>query len=386
VALETTVFQPDDDAVTDDYSLSVATRLELKHQHWPWTEVVRVLGRVDGRDRSRALLVPEEAYLGLSDRRVQLRLGFQLLHWTATEVFHPADVVNSRNLATGIGGAEKLGEPMATAAVTLGGGQLSLHVMPLRTAPVFPPARSRLSTTPGVALDTPLWVDRSGKSSADRLGLQWATRLTRTLGSADLAIHFVDHGDRHQPAIQAGPSPDRIRPVFLHVRQLGVSYVQVLGPWVVRGELARRRFVTPDAPAEMQSIPRDHSQLAAALEYAWSPGEGQQGLALFALQSILEAPAAERARLHPFQRDLLIGYRHAWDDVDGTELQLSLIVDLERPEEYLGSLRFARRLNEAWSFTGAGSVVHAPRKSLQPVGLEVIHRANQLQVVLTRHF
>ena len=62
----------------------------------------------------RTILVVEEAWVEWKAKPFRVRAGFDLLNWTATEAFHPSDILNSRNLDSSIQNYDKLGEPMVS--------------------------------------------------------------------------------------------------------------------------------------------------------------------------------------------------------------------------------------------------------------------------------
>ena len=94
-----------------------------------------------------------------------------------------------------------------------------------------------------------------------------------------------------------------------------------------------------------------------------------------------------------FQRDVLLGYRHVFNDEESTTLQLGVIVDLEDPSELMIIARFERRLAEVWSIQANLRAVLAEPEGPSPliaeldaVGLERWNGANELNLTLTRFF
>src|SRR5690606_16742487 len=100
----------DEDSNTRDSGASVAARIDARYRGETINGRARVFGRADQVDPSRSQAIVEEAWAGWDSGDLQLRLGAQLLNWTATEAFHPADIVNSRNLDSNLENFEKIGE------------------------------------------------------------------------------------------------------------------------------------------------------------------------------------------------------------------------------------------------------------------------------------
>ena len=65
-------------------------------QHGFWKEKMKVSTRVDKYDDSRGTFVIEDLLTSYKNRNWELRVGSQTLNWTATEAFHPADIINSK--------------------------------------------------------------------------------------------------------------------------------------------------------------------------------------------------------------------------------------------------------------------------------------------------
>jgi hypothetical protein len=385
LTLETSVFEPDEQGSTNDDMVAVAGRLEANLTEDSWRGAARVFARYDALHGENSTLIPEEAYVGI-DGAVQLLIGYQLLDWTATTVFHPADVVNSRNLNTGLDDVQKQGEPMVTVGVPFARGQISVHYMPMRIDPMYPGATSRYAPQPGAELGKPLWLGWDGMLSEQRFEHQWAARVSRTFRGADLGLHVVQHSDRHQPVFVVDPATMQPRPLLYSVTQVGASFVRVSGPWALRSEVAHRSFAEARPPvAEMVPALPEHTQVAAGVEYGWG-GVNDDSVLLLEMHSLVGLSEKERALSHLFQRDVLVGYRKSFTEGSGREFSAVLIFDLERSNEYLGSLRYRQRIGDDWSGEGSVRFVYAPQKADQPRGLEPYNGMNQLQLQLTRHF
>jgi hypothetical protein len=349
LAVEGRAFADDDDELTHDQGLGLFGRLEARHQHAPFEEKLRAYGRLDHYDDRRSTLVLEEAFVQVRQGRVRLRVGADLVNWTATEAFHPADVINARNLDSDLESLEKVGEPMAAAQVTLAEGTTAaLMVMPVYMKTLLPSPRSRLSLAPGVDFQgRRALFDRKGHYTDNHFGPQLALRLQQVVGQADVSVHALEQMDRLQPLVGWDIAEARPVPIYLTVRQLGGTYQQVLGPLIVKVEAAYRWFATPvdaDAPVVpldvRAAVPtpmapgsfpdRDHGTVAVGLEYGIPHASGGDSTLLLEGQMVLGAniDAATRQQLTPFQRDLFAGYRLTLGDDDSKELEMGTIVDL----------------------------------------------------------
>ena len=189
-----------------DTGLGMFARLEASYKNKGFRFKLRGFGRLDREDESRDLSALEEAWLGYRKGPWDGRVGFQMLNWTATEAFHPADLMNSRNLDSNIENPEKLGELMVSLRRRLGNGGLTLYYLPRYEEPNLPEASSRLSFVPqGLTVGRPIWLEGDGEVASDSYGNQWGFRYTQTMGDADFSVFYLDHQDRQQPLFSDCP-------------------------------------------------------------------------------------------------------------------------------------------------------------------------------------
>ena len=122
VGVSTRAFYPDDNPETEDLGLALESELEYKGKSGGWRTHVSGFGRVGVLDNSRSIAFLKDAWVGYRTDAVEVRIGAQVLNWTATEAFHPSDVINSRNLDSNLENSEKIGEPMARIRFRMGQG------------------------------------------------------------------------------------------------------------------------------------------------------------------------------------------------------------------------------------------------------------------------
>jgi len=180
LGLESRVFPDDGNPLTEDRALGMFGRLELRHQHGAFEEKAQGFGRLDAFDPERTTLIDEEAWVQAESERLRLRIGVDVVNWTAMEAFHPADVINARNLDSDLESLEKLGEPMAAVQIGARAGMtVTAMVMPVYMETRFPSPRSRLNFgPPGVDLrGRRRLLDRHGSLTDSDLGLQAALQV-----------------------------------------------------------------------------------------------------------------------------------------------------------------------------------------------------------------
>ncbi len=388
VGLETRAFVPDRDDATEDWGLGLSARVEMAHRHRPFREQIRAFARIDTLDDERNIVIPEEAWFGARTKWFRTRLGAQMLDWTATEAFHPADVINSRNLDSNIENAEKIGEPMYFLGVKFFQGEISGYYLPMRLAPNIPGPSSRLSFSP-VEVSGARWVDRDGAISASMFEHQWAATISQTLGPVDVAVQVLQHNDRSQPTVVLDDALSP-HPLYHQVTHVGLTAVWPTEYLSVKLEGAYRMFdddvdFTGYVPVA-GTVPEDHAQIAVGFDFGWEWESGHESTWLLEGQAVLGPDDDERRRLSPFQADVLIGYRHVFNDIDSKELLLGVILDVEDPEQLIVNANYRQRLSDTWSLEASLRVIHAPQEGDFPEGLEALHEANSISLNLLRNF
>ena len=386
IAYEARGFTDDHIDSTEDWNQGVFARLDTSWRKGPWRMSLRGFGRVDSEDDSRNIAALEEAWVGFRKRGWEAILGFQMVNWTATEAFHPADVVNSRNLDSDLERPEKLGELMLSVRRRIADGGLTLYYLPRFEEPRLPEASNRLSfAPPGTSIGDALWLDDDGSLSGSNSGSQWGFRFTQTLGDADISVHYLDHMDRLNPAFQLDFLAGEVVPVYQRVEDFGATWLQIFGALIVKVEYAYKDFADQTgALAALQQV--DHQAGAFGFEYSWTGGAGWETTLLLEGQSILDTSEEERYALSAFQRDILVGWRHSWNDVMGRQLLATFIFDTERSNEYLFNASYEQRLSDTWKIRGGVRYIDAAPKDVFPIGLENLDEDNQVFLTVSRFF
>ena len=358
-----------------------------------------MFSRFDPRDRARSVFIAEELWLELKLPYMRLRAGYQMINWTATEAFHPADVINSRYFDSAIENPEKLGEPMVSLRAEIPHGSIDAMFMPVFIEPVFPTARTRQRfQPPGQMLAEPIVLDRDGDVVAQRVSFpayrfvpQGALRVQQTWGSADVAVHALAHIDRNYPFVMLRSGRRRPHPVFMPVLQTGGTYQQALGALLVKLEAAYRWYQLP-SPGQApfgQPIPnRDHFVGAAGLEYSLPHAAGSESTLLLEGQLFVPQNGDMPYYAKPlFQHDVLVGVRHAFNDEASRALTVVGIVDVVRPQEFFINAGYAQRLGETWSVQAGVRIVRVPpRDPAYPQGFEWLNNSHHVYANLYRHF
>ncbi|MEL6189085.1 MAG: hypothetical protein AAFU79_31065, partial [Myxococcota bacterium] len=354
----------------------------------PFTEKARIFGRLDSQDFNRTILVVEELWAEWDLGDLEIRVGADILNWTATEAFHPADIINARNLDSDVESYEKIGEPMVALSYDVGVGNITAYFFPYYSEPIFPASSSRLAfIPPEVPVGEILRMSADGSLTDDRFGLQGAIRFIQSFGSVDLGLHVVHHLDRSQPEVLFDDSVGLPRPLFRTVTQFGGTYQHVIEGLIVKIEAGYRIFAKPENnETRFGSVEeRDHLQVAVGLEYGWLVDDADVTLLLEG-QAYLGVDDAVLPNLGVFQRDALFGTRISLNDTAGTELLVSGIVDLQNPDQILFNASWSRRILTGWTISAALRMAFSQTAGVSQQGFQVPPASDHARLFITRFF
>jgi hypothetical protein len=390
LGLEGRVFYPDDTSRTDAGNVAATGRLQVDLDADALAAKARVFSRLDPYDQVRTRLVPEDVWLQAELEPMRLRVGYQMLNWSATEAFHPADVINSRMLDGNFQNPEKLGEPMAALRVDIPHGNIEAFFMPVFTAPVLPSSRARLNFAgAGTALGGARVLQRDGQVDVSRWQPQWAAQIQQTWGDADVALHVLQQIDRSAPLIMIAPDFTP-HPVYQALTQLGMTYQHVLDRTLLKLEAAYRRYDrSVPAPTPLFRAPkRDHVLAAIGVEQGLDAVNGAELSLLLEGQVLIPTVDKFPSTQKPlFEHDVLLGLRHAWNDEASSALLVTTIIDVKDPERLIFDASFNRRLGEVWGATlGLRLLRYPPKNRDAKVLYENLDDAHQLYTNVTRYF
>lgn len=346
--VEYRVFDNDSNSQTDDYNTAGIFRLELNGDQARTEEKVRAFIRHDTVNPNRDVISLEEAWVGILRYPFQIRVGTQLLTWTALEAFHPADVLNSRNYDSPLENTEKFGEPMVLVTYLMNRGTISMMLMPFVIDPKYPNSHNRLSPEMPLPLGGLKFIDTKGDIITNHVALQGAIRADYTLGNADLSVHVIHHQDRSQPVMTVvGTS---ISPIFLPVTQVGGTVQYAIQDVLLKSEWAFRNFKDAIGTPYGDIHQYDHAEIAVGGEYTIYHDSGHDSTFILEYQTYQGVSSEARQTLGMFQNDVLLGHRFVFNDIQSKEFFSSLIFDLDTENTFLFNIHYEQRLKDQWKF------------------------------------
>lgn len=394
ISFEQRGFKDDADANTVDQGSTFTVIGEATYENGNHYLKFRGFGRTDTEDSTRDWTNIEDAFYSYTWKDFSARAGYITINWTATEAFHPADIINSRQLDGNVEYFPKIGEPMLELKYLLSDGAITFYYMPQYIEPDFPSAKNRLGG--GVDLQAPKF--REGNTvSSDEYGDQFAVHFSWSFDQADIGLHFVQHMDRDDPIIELG-GVNTFTPVFFEKRQYGGTFQGVFGSWILKLEGAIRDYLDP---APIQTIygidtPEDYSTVATGVEYPYELSWGHEITFIAEWQKVYGLATTVATRREAFQNDYLVGARYVFNDIDSKEIFGYFIGDFNRHDEYLVNLRYSQRLTEKLKVIVGGRYIDAPVRDTitilglgtfdDPKGIEAYDEDHQAYINLTYFF
>ena len=252
-----------------------------------------------------------EAFLWLQQGKADLKLGVLSETWGVLEAWNPVDVINQRDLVEDFQGDVKLGQPGALMTLELDKATLSFFATAVARERRFARGGDRFRILPASIIDDDFEDGQWAPSGAIRAKIP--------VGSLNLGVsQFL--GTAREPALSPviGPTGlEGFRAFYGRISQTSLDLDYVVGDSVLKTELIHQRGDSGAFWGGGIGIETNFNGFAGGL------GD----LTLYA-----EAYADSRpddAPLTPFQRDLFMGARYAFNDTGGTLLELRHTYDLE---------------------------------------------------------
>lgn len=325
--------------------------LSLRSEWWTrWNDgrdvvTVAPFVRVDSADpERRGLDLRQLEWTHARRDGLEVRSGIRQVFWGVTEGEHLVDIVNQTDQVAALDGEQKLGQPMVSLALERGAQQLEAFVLLGARERRYPGRDGRLRLP--LVVDNDLAGFESGRG---RERVDGALRYQFNAGRLRLALSGFS-GTAREPELRpvvdtarlvyAGPFPVGLQPGYQPVLapfypvidQLGLEAQLTAGDGLWKLEAIERHgqgetFRAADAGVELTQV----GIAGSRLDVGW--------LAEYLYDS------RDLAATTPFADDVLLGARLAFNDVAGSELLASVIVD-RATHEALWSLEGSRRLGE----------------------------------------
>ncbi len=298
--------------------------------------------RYDNQDDEREHAVLKEAYFllfgELEDSEWEIRLGVDHVFWGVAEVTNIVDIINQWDAVEDPFGKVKLGQLMTHLTLSGDWGVAELFYMPEHELRTYPGVDGRLRALLAVDNSLATYESSDGDDHDD-----FAVRFSRTIGPADVGFSVFD-GTGREPSIRLGADGSGA-PVFIphyeQIRQYGLDIGMPVGEFLFKLEAVNRRD-----SSNLLLQKENYSAYLLGGEYTfYSVFESALDVTIFG-EWIRDDRGARSTS--PLQDELFLAGRIALNDINGTELTVSLLEDLDYDSQTL-SFEFKRRLTDDWA-------------------------------------
>jgi len=334
---------PDSAPAPADWQTSSSIAADVEYYRDLSDEVsftVRPFVRIDQRDDERSHADIRELVLTTVGDTWEFNGGIDTVFWGVTESRHLVDVINQTDNVDGVDGEDKLGQLMLNLKLFRDSGDYEIYLLPHFRERTFSGAEGRPFA--GAVVDT----DAVQYQSSDRSDhIDAAVRWSRSYDYWDLGLHYF-HGTARDPLLipllQGGTVA--LIPRYVLMDQTGIDAQGLYGDWILKTEIVHRSGQEID----------DHLEMVSGFEYTFvGLLAGLQENDTISSEKCLAEDAGLLRRLicndrmdlgvvveflwdergddarHPFQRDLLTGFRFAMNDEQSTDALLGIIQDLD---------------------------------------------------------
>lgn len=287
--------------------------------------------RIDSTDTERTHFDMREFFLLKVFENFEASIGARKVFWGVTESQHLVDIINQTDFVESPDGEDKLGQPMILLSVPTEAGFFDLYLLPYFRERTFPGPDGRLRSEPYVDLDMTTYESSDKERHVDA-----AFRYSHSLDSFDFVLsHFW--GTSREPTLSLKVNPDGesvLAPHYEIINQTGLEAQMVAGEWLLKFEGI---FRSGQGEAYFASI--------SGFEYTFT-GFASTRMDLGLLGEWLYDDRGGSAT-SPFENDLFVGTRLAFNDLNDTNFLAGVIQDLSSSARYFfveSNRRFGDRI------------------------------------------
>ncbi len=284
-------------------------------------------GRLDADDDERSHGDLREAYWGYEADSWDLRAGIATVFWGVAESRHLVDVVNQTDLVEDIDMEAKLGQPMLNLNVQRGFGRFELYYLPVFRERTFPGSEGRLRVPVPIDVDGARYESPHADRSDD-----FALRFSHYVGDVDFGLYVFD-GTSREPRFEVDGAGERLLPVYDQMTQVGLDVQYTRDAWLWKLEAIHRRT--------------QHATFDAAVggfEYTFF-GVADRAADLGVLVEYLYDDRGADAPPTPFEDDVFLGARLAFNDASDTSVLAGAVIDATTRERFV-NIEAERRVGE----------------------------------------
>jgi hypothetical protein len=290
--------------------------------------------RLDQQDDARTHGDIRELKWIHSGEEWEVQTGISKVFWGQTESLHLVDIINQTDDVESIDGEDKLGQPMVAFSLFKDWGNTTVFVLPYFRERTFSGDDGRLRAPLAVDTDNPIYESEDKEKNID-----WAIRWQHTLGDWEGGLSYFD-GTSREPDFVLSTNEllePSLRPFYPQIQQAGIDVLALLGSWTIKFEGIHRNVMEQDFTA-----------FVGGFEYSFV------GLfdSVYDVNWLMEYQYDNREDLSNVvaQNDLMVGSRLVFNDIDGTEILIGMVQDLDYSHVRSGFIEASSRINDNWKW------------------------------------
>ena len=264
----------------------------------------------------------------------EVQTGISKVFWGQTESLHLVDIINQTDDVESIDGEDKLGQPMVAFSLFKYWGNTTVFVLPYFRERTFSGDDGRLRAPLAVDTDNPIY-----ESEDEEKNIDWAIRWQHTLGDWEVGLSYFDGTSREPDFVLTTNEllEPSLRPFYPQIQQAGIDVLALLGGWTIKFEGIHRNVMEQDFTA-----------FVGGFEYSFV------GLfdSAYDVNWLMEYQYDNREDLSNVvaQNDLMVGSRLVFNDIDGTEILIGMVQDLDYSNVRSGFIEASSRINDNWKW------------------------------------
>ncbi|VAW53412.1 hypothetical protein MNBD_GAMMA07-1556 [hydrothermal vent metagenome] len=266
--------------------------------------------RLDKKDDERTHFDFREAYWRSIDRDWDILIGINRIFWGVTESRHLVNIINQVDAVENIDEEDFLGQPMIQISRQFDIGRLDVFVMTGFRERTFPGRNGRLQSP--LPVDTNKVIYESGAK-------QWrpeiALRYSHYIGEWDIGLHAF-HGTGREPELLVSEDAQFLIPFYKPITQGGIDLQYTHDAWLLKLESIIRQGQGDTFAAAVAGVEYTLFQIFDSSTDVGFIVEG-----LYDDRNVNAFPTI-------FDRDVFIGSRLAFNDVQNTSLLIGFVADL----------------------------------------------------------
>ena len=304
--------------------------------------------RFDGNDKARTHAdIRELKWTFIGDDEWELHVGVGKVFWGVTESLHLVDIINQTDLVENPDGEEKLGQPMINLALVKEWGTIDLFLMSGFRERTFPGKTGRFRSIPFVDTDHAIFEAKNKQAHVD-----WAVRYSHAFGDWDVGLYHFS-GTSREPLL--APVINRnlevvLVPIYNLIDQTSIDVQSTKGAWLLKLEAITRSGQGERFFASVSGV-----------EYTFNGVFSTQADVGIIMEYLYDDRGNKAAT--PFEDDLFVGMRVAFNDTQDTDLLAGMIIDLSRRSRTF-SVEANHRINDNLQASLQGQIFENTRKDV----------------------